>query len=175
MLQYFTVLVQQAINGISFKVLFEVRRHQHISTSTNLRMIFQICTSLSWYFLIIPFILWGTYLFHCSAALFLPFLPLLPFLCCSPPLLCPPHLSLPPSSPMPLGSLLTASTTTKRPNSHSHRALQLPDWWSTTKHSTLLQSVWVWSALSSPHKHVVVVRFSSVMSRARVQPHPSSC
>ena len=62
-LQFFMVLVQQAIAGITFEVLFEVRRHQHISTSTNLRMIFQICTSLSWYFLIIPFFLWRTYCF----------------------------------------------------------------------------------------------------------------
>ena len=34
-LQFFMVLVQQAIVGICFEVLFEVRRHQHISTSTN--------------------------------------------------------------------------------------------------------------------------------------------
>ena len=38
-LQFFMVLVQQAITGITFEVLFEVRRHQHSSISTNLRMI----------------------------------------------------------------------------------------------------------------------------------------
>ena len=52
-LQFFMVLVQQAIAGITFEVLFEVRRHQHISTFTNLRMILQKHL-YSWYFFIIP-------------------------------------------------------------------------------------------------------------------------
>ena len=52
-LQFFMVLVQQAITAITFEVLFEVRRHQHISSSTNLRMILQIHL-YSWYFFIIP-------------------------------------------------------------------------------------------------------------------------
>ena len=52
-LQFFMVLVQQAITGITFEVRFEVRRHQHISSSTNLRMILQKHL-YSWYFLIIP-------------------------------------------------------------------------------------------------------------------------
>ena len=52
-LQFLTVLVQQAIAGITIEVLFEVRRHQHISTFTNLRMLIRIHL-YSWYFLIFP-------------------------------------------------------------------------------------------------------------------------
>ena len=122
-LQFFMVLVQQAIAGITFEVLFEVRRHQHISTATNLRMILQKHL-YSWYFLLFPYsllFLWCMYLFHCSAAIFIPVLLPLPFLRCSPPLLCPPHLSFPPSSPYTTQILTASSTTPRRPDSLSHQ------------------------------------------------------
>ena len=35
---------------------------------------------------------------------------------------------------------------------HTKEAQQLQDWWQRTS----MQSVWLWSALSSPHKHAVL-------------------
>ena len=100
----FTVFVQQAIAEITLEVLFEIRRHQHIGTSTNLHenditntSLFLVLFNYSLIFFSFSLV---TYVFvHCSAVFFLPVLPLLSYLCCSPSLLCPLHLSLPPSLP----------------------------------------------------------------------------
>ena len=129
-LQFFTVLVQQGIAGITFDVLFEVRRHQHISTFTNLRMILQMYL-YSWHCLIIPLFSSFSYAFvslFCSFISFCPFCPVLSLLFSTSSLPSPRLPSFPPSSPKPVNSLLAASTIQRRPNSRSHRALQLQDW-----------------------------------------------
>ena len=165
-LQFFMVLVQQAITGITFEVLFEVRRHQHSSISTNLRMITKASLFLVLFdYSLILYFFFGVCicLIVLQLSLFLSFchcpfsvhLHLFSALLTSP--------SLPPP-PIPLRSWRLHLPSQGGPTASATRALQLQDWWSTSKHSTWLQSVWAWSALSSPHKHAKFLFISAGLS-----------
>lgn len=102
-LQFFAVLVRQAIAGITFKVLFEVRRHQYISTSANIQWCLEynsiICVYIHLLFFSHSSILSGVFTSRCI--LFFQLLSSCTPVVLSPPssisLNCPPHFHLPPS------------------------------------------------------------------------------